>query len=113
MKTLVIVESPSKAKTLRGYLGPDYIVEASVGHIRDLPRKADELPERYRSEPWANTGINPDGYKPVYIISPDKTELVSRLQTLAGRCDRVLFATDDDREGEAISWGSGCTNVIY
>lgn len=102
---LVIVESPAKAKTIEKYLGKDYKVESSIGHIRDLPSKKEEIPAQYVQYSWAKTGIDVDnGYKPLYIVNPQKTTHVARLRELAKKASQVILATDDDREGEAISW---------
>ena len=102
---LVIVESPAKAKTIQRYLGPGYRVEASVGHIRDLPQGKAQVPKKYRDEPWAELGVDVNGeFAPIYVISPDKRAKVSELKkTLAGASE-LLLATDEDREGEAIAW---------
>ncbi|MGH3741394.1 MAG: type I DNA topoisomerase, partial [Micromonosporaceae bacterium] len=102
---LVIVESPAKAKTISGYLGPGYVVEASLGHIRDLPRKASEIPSKYRGEAWARLGVNVDAdFEPLYIVSPDRKQHVTKLKALVKDAVEVLLATDEDREGEAIAW---------
>ncbi|MBU2667663.1 type I DNA topoisomerase [Actinoplanes bogorensis] len=102
---LVIVESPSKAKTIAGYLGPDYLVEASIGHIRDLPKNADEVPEQYKGESWARLGVDVDnGFHPLYVISADRKQQIARLKKLAKEVDEIFLATDEDREGEAIAW---------
>src|SRR5579864_8240789 len=82
-KRLVIVESPAKAKTIAGYLGKDFVVESSVGHIRDLPERAADIPEEYKKEPWARLGVNVDnGFEPLYIVDPDKRKKVSELKKL-------------------------------
>nr|WP_018352275.1 type I DNA topoisomerase [Longispora albida] len=102
---LVIVESPAKAKTISGYLGPGYVVEASIGHIRDLPRGTKDLPEEYKKEPWAYLGVNVDhDFDPVYVISPDRKKQITRLKALLKDADELYLATDEDREGEAIAW---------
>ncbi|WP_165241310.1 type I DNA topoisomerase [Corynebacterium lizhenjunii] len=104
-KTLVIVESATKAKKIQPYLGSDYIVEASVGHIRDLPRGAADVPAAYKKEPWARLGVNPeDNFSPLYVISPDKKKKVADLKAKLKQCDQLYLATDPDREGEAIAW---------
>jgi len=104
-KTLVIVESPTKAKTLKKFLGKDYVVESSVGHIRDLPAKAAEVPAKYKKEPWAKLGVNVEqNFEPLYVVQPDKKKKISELKAKLKDVDRVLLATDEDREGEAISW---------
>ncbi len=102
---LVVVESPNKAKTISNYLGDGYIVEASVGHIRDLPRGADEVPAKYKGEAWARLGVNTEaGFEPLYIVSPEKRAQVAKLKSLLAGADELYLATDEDREGEAIAW---------
>jgi len=102
---LVIVESPAKARTIAGYLGRGYVVESSIGHIRDLPDKAADIPARYKKEPWARLGVNVDaGFEPLYVVHPDKKQQVGKLRKLLGEADELLLATDEDREGEAIAW---------
>ncbi|TQS23366.1 type I DNA topoisomerase [Microbispora sp. KK1-11] len=102
---LVIVESPAKAKTIAGYLGRGYIVESSIGHIRDLPEKADDIPEKYKTEAWARLGVNVDHeFEPLYVVNPDKKSQVSKLKQLLKEADELYLATDEDREGEAIAW---------
>lgn len=102
---LVIVESPSKAKTIAGYLGPDYFVEASFGHVRDLPKNADEVPEKYKGESWARLGVDVDnGFHPLYVVSADRKQQIAKLKQLAKEVDEIFLATDEDREGEAIAW---------
>ena len=102
---LVIVESPAKAKTIGGYLGAGYTVEASIGHIRDLPRNAADVPAAYKGQPWARLGVNTDAdFEPLYVISPDRKQQVSKLKALVKDADEVYLATDEDREGEAIAW---------
>jgi DNA topoisomerase I len=104
-RRLVIVESPTKARKLAGYLGSSYIVESSRGHIRDLPRAAADVPAKYKSEPWARLGVNVDhDFEPLYIISPEKKSTVSELKGLLKDVDELYLATDGDREGEAIAW---------
>ncbi|MDO4550573.1 MAG: type I DNA topoisomerase [Planctomycetia bacterium] len=104
-KYLVIVESPAKARTISKFLGKDYVIEASIGHIRDLPQGAKEVPEKYRSEPWAYLGVNvDDNFEPVYIIPKDKKKQVDKLKSLLKNAEELYLATDEDREGEAISW---------
>ena len=104
-RRLVIVESPTKARKLAGYLGSNYIVESSRGHIRDLPRAAADVPAKYKSQPWARLGVNVDAdFEPLYIISPDKKSTVSELKGLLKDVDELYLATDGDREGEAIAW---------
>ena len=104
-KRLVIVESPAKARTIKGYLGDDFVVESSVGHIRDLPERAADIPEEYKKEKWARLGVNvEDEFRPLYIIDPDKKKRVNELKKLLKNADELLLATDEDREGEAIAW---------
>jgi DNA topoisomerase-1 len=104
-KALVIVESPAKARTIAGMLGPDFIVESSIGHIRDLPRGADEVPSAYKGEDWARLGVDVDnGFKPLYVVSHDKKSVVANLKRLLKGADELYLATDEDREGESIAW---------
>jgi DNA topoisomerase-1 len=101
----VIVESPAKARTIAGYLGKDYVVESSIGHIRDMPDKAAEIPAKYRGEPWARLGVDVDNdFEPLYVVNSDKRQQVSKLKNLLKDADELLLATDEDREGEAIAW---------
>ncbi|OJZ65698.1 type I DNA topoisomerase [Mycolicibacterium diernhoferi] len=105
VRRLVIVESPTKARKIAGYLGSNYIVESSRGHIRDLPRAAADVPAKYKSEPWARLGVNVDAdFEPLYIVSPDKKSTVTELKSLLKDVDELYLATDGDREGEAIAW---------
>ena len=102
---LVIVESPAKAKTIAGYLGSDYVVEASIGHIRDLPRNAADVPAAHKGESWARLGVDVDhGFEPLYVVSPDRRQQVARLKQLVKEASEIYLATDEDREGEAIAW---------
>jgi DNA topoisomerase-1 len=104
-RALVIVESPAKARTISGMLGPDFIVESSVGHIRDLPRGADEVPAAYKGESWARLGVDVDnGFKPLYVVSSPKKSVVANLKKLLKGVDELYLATDEDREGESIAW---------
>jgi len=104
-KRLVIVESPAKARTIAGYLGPEFVVESSVGHIRDLPDSAAEIPERYKGEPWARLGVDVEhDFEPLYVVDPDKKKTVAQLRKQLADADELLLATDEDREGEAIAW---------
>ncbi|BBA99130.1 putative DNA topoisomerase I [Actinacidiphila reveromycinica] len=104
-RRLVIVESPAKAKTIKGYLGPGYVVEASVGHIRDLPNGAAEVPAEYKGQPWARLGVNVDSdFQPIYVVNADKKAQVKKLKDLLKESDELFLATDEDREGEAIAW---------
>ncbi|MCX5212057.1 type I DNA topoisomerase [Kitasatospora sp. NBC_00240] len=101
---LVIVESPAKAKTIKGYLGPGYIVEASVGHIRDLPGTAAEVPDKYTGE-VRRLGVDVDhDFAPIYVVNADKKSQVTKLKSLLAESDELFLATDEDREGEAIAW---------
>ncbi len=102
---LVIVESPAKARTIAGYLGDDYVVESSIGHIRDLPRNAADVPKEYKGQPWARLGVDTDNhFKPLYIVSPEKKDHVRHLKAALKDADELYLATDEDREGEAIAW---------
>nr|WP_227012839.1 type I DNA topoisomerase [Pseudonocardia sp. EC080610-09] len=102
---MVIVESPSKAKKIQPYLGNDYVVESSVGHIRDLPRGAADVPAKYKGESWARLGVDVDNqFSPLYIVTPEKKSTVSELREALKTVDELLLATDPDREGEAIAW---------
>ncbi|MCA9239732.1 MAG: type I DNA topoisomerase, partial [Planctomycetales bacterium] len=102
---LVIVESPAKAKTIGKYLGKGFTVEASVGHVRDLPQGAKQIPAKYKGEPWANLGVNvEDNFTPIYVTSPGKTKQINLLKDKLKQADTLYLATDEDREGEAISW---------
>ena len=102
---LVIVESPRKARTIAGFLGKGYVVESSIGHIRDMPDKAAEIPTKYRGEPWARLGVDVDhDFEPLYVVNSDKKQQVSKLKQLLKNADELLLATDEDREGEAIAW---------
>lgn len=104
-KGLVIVESPAKAKKIAGYLGGDYEVRASMGHVRDLPEKAADIPEALKSEAWTRLGVNVEkGFEPLYIVSPDKKKTVKELKDLLKDADELIVATDEDREGESIGW---------
>ncbi len=104
-KKLVIVESPAKAKTIAGYLGRDYIVESSIGHIRDLPNNASEIPAKLKGEEWARLGVNVENdFEPLYVVDSRKKKVVSDLKAKLKNADELLLATDEDREGEAIAW---------
>jgi DNA topoisomerase-1 len=105
MSTLVIVESPTKARTIRNYLPSDYRVEASMGHVRDLPQSASEIPTSVKGEPWAQLGVNVEAdFEPIYVIPKDKKKVVKELKAALKESDRLILATDEDREGESISW---------
>jgi DNA topoisomerase-1 len=104
-KPLVIVESPAKAKTIAGLLGSGYVVESSIGHIRDLPRRADEVPAAYKGEAWSRLGVDVDnGFKPLYVVSSEKKSQVAKLKQLVKQASEVYLASDEDREGESIAW---------
>ncbi|MGF0311364.1 type I DNA topoisomerase [Rhodococcus sp. IEGM1428] len=104
-RRLVIVESPTKAKKIAPYLGSNYVVEASVGHIRDLPRGAADVPAKYKGEPWARLGVDVDhDFEALYVVSPEKKGKVAELKSLLKDADELYLATDPDREGEAIAW---------
>ena len=104
-KSLVIVESPAKARTIAGFLGSDFVVESSIGHIRDLPRSAADIPLKYKKEPWARLGVDTEhGFKPLYVVDAEKREHIKKLKALADSAPEILLATDEDREGESIAW---------
>ena len=104
-KALVIVESPAKARTISRMLGPEFVVESSIGHVRDLPRGADEVPATYKSEEWARLGVDvQNGFKPLYVVSSDKKSVVANLKARLKDADELYLATDEDREGESIAW---------
>jgi DNA topoisomerase-1 len=102
---LIIVESPAKARTIERFLGSEYKVAASYGHVRDLPGSAAEIPERIRGQSWARLGVDTEhDYEPVYVVSPESRKHVAELKKLLKKADELILATDEDREGEAISW---------
>jgi DNA topoisomerase-1 len=102
---LVIVESPAKARTIERFLGPGFAVEASIGHVRDLPRGAKEVPARFKDQPWARLGVNVESdFEPIYVIVPGKSKQITKLKRLLQSAEVLWLATDEDREGEAISW---------
>lgn len=104
-KKLVIVESPTKAKTIRKFLPKEYAVESCMGHVRDLPQSAKDIPEKYKKEKWSNLGVNVnDEFDPIYCIPKTKTRIVKTLKDKLTECDELILATDEDREGESISW---------
>ena len=104
-KHLVVVESPAKAQTIGRFLGPEYVVEASYGHVRDLPESPKEMPEKYRKRDWARYGVNLDeDFQPIYVVPSEKKKHVKRLKDALKDADSLLLATDEDREGESISW---------
>ena len=109
MTSLVIVESPAKAKTISKFLGSKYIVEASYGHVRDLPGKGDSIPEAIKGKPWGRMAVDIDGgtdcsYEPHYVVPVSSKKHVEKLRKALRECDELLLATDEDREGESISW---------
>jgi DNA topoisomerase I len=104
-KPLVIVESPAKAKTIAGFLGSGYTVESSIGHIRDLPSDASDIPASMKGESWARLGVDVDnGFKPLYVVVPGKRDRVTKLRALLKDASELYLATDEDREGESIAW---------
>ncbi len=104
-RSLVIVESPAKARTIAGFLGKDFLVESSIGHIRDLPERAGDIPAAYKKEPWARLGVDVEhDFKPLYIVDPDKKQHIQKLKDLLAESKELYLATDEDREGEAIAW---------
>ncbi|MTJ31791.1 type I DNA topoisomerase [Aphanizomenon sp. UHCC 0183] len=105
MSTLVIVESPTKARTIRNYLPKDYVVEASMGHVRDLPQSASEIPAAVKGEKWAQLGVNVEAdFEPIYVVPKDKKKIVTQLKEALKGVTELILATDEDREGESISW---------
>jgi DNA topoisomerase-1 len=105
MSTLVIVESPTKARTIRNYLPSGYRVEASMGHVRDLPQSATEIPPSVKDEPWAQLGVNVEAnFEPLYVVPKDKKKVVQQLKDALKEASELVLATDEDREGESISW---------
>lgn len=104
-KTLVIVESPTKAKTIRGFLPRGFQVNASMGHVRDLPNNASEIPASHKGDPWAKLGVNTaDQFQRLYVVPKEKKKVVKELKAALEAADQLLLATDEDREGESISW---------
>ena len=104
-KKLVIVESPAKARKIGSFLGDEYVVEASVGHIRDLPQRAADIPKEYKKFPWSKEGVNiEEEFEPLYVVNPDKKAKVNELKDLMKDAEELILATDEDREGEAIAW---------
>ncbi|MEM1126282.1 MAG: type I DNA topoisomerase [Bacteroidota bacterium] len=105
MKRLVVVESPTKARTIRNYLPKEYQVEASMGHVRDLPASASQIPARYKDKDWARLGVDvEDSFEPLYIVPPKKRDVVKSLKAALKQADELYIATDEDREGESIGW---------
>ena len=101
----MIVESPAKARTISAYLGDDFVVDSSVGHIRDLPTSAKEIPDKFKKEPWARLGVDVEhDFEPLYVVDSDKKSKVSELRKRLADAEELLLATDEDREGEAIAW---------
>ncbi|GAB3263447.1 type I DNA topoisomerase [Alteromonas gracilis] len=104
-KKLVIVESPAKARTIGGYLGKDFVVESSIGHIRDLPSGASDTPAKIKDKPWGRMAVDVDNdFTPYYVVPRDKKSHIAKLKKLVKEADELLLATDEDREGEAIAW---------
>ena len=104
-KALVIVESPAKARTIGKFLGDEYAVQASIGHVRDLPGRTSELPPSLRKHPHARLGVDLDNqFEPLYVVPPGKKEQISNLKKLLKEAPELWLATDEDREGESISW---------
>ncbi|MDR9449825.1 MAG: type I DNA topoisomerase [Acidimicrobiia bacterium] len=104
-KPLIIVESPAKARTIAGFLGSGYVVESSIGHIRDLPRNAAEVPASHREQPWAKLGVDVEhDFKPLYIVPREKRDQIKKLKAALADASEVYLATDEDREGESIAW---------
>ena len=104
-RPLVIVESPAKARTIARFLGSDYVIEASVGHIRDLPANAAEVPAKFKKEKWSRLGIDiENGFAPLYVVPKLKRDHIRRLKALVKEASVLYLATDEDREGESISW---------
>ncbi|RMH63815.1 MAG: type I DNA topoisomerase [Bacteroidetes bacterium] len=104
-KRLVVVESPTKARTIRNFLPPEYQVEASMGHVRDLPSSASEIPSRLKDEAWARLGVRVDnGFEPLYVIPAGKRKVVNGLKAALKGAEELYIATDEDREGESIGW---------
>jgi DNA topoisomerase-1 len=104
-KPLVIVESPAKAKTIARFLGSGFLVESSIGHIRDLPRSAAEVPAAYKAEPWSRLGVDVENdFKPLYVVAREKQDQVRKLRALLNGASELYLATDEDREGESIAW---------
>jgi DNA topoisomerase-1 len=105
MSKLVIVESPTKARTIGSYLPKEYSVKASMGHVRDLPASAAEIPAKAKGEPWSRLGVNVEAdFEPLYVIPDKKKKVVSELREAIKRAEEVILATDEDREGESIGW---------
>ena len=104
-KILVVVESPTKAKTIRKFLGKEYTVESCMGHVRDLPQSARDIPEKFKKQPWATLGVNVDeGFEPIYTVPKNKIKVIKTLKDKLDGASELILATDEDREGESISW---------
>ena len=104
-KSLVIVESPTKAKTISKFLPKDFVVESTIGHIRDLPSSAKDIPPSYKDKDWARLGIDvANGFQPLYVVPAEKKKQVAKLKQLIKGASTIYLATDEDREGESISW---------
>lgn len=104
-ETLVIVESPTKARTMRRFLGSSYAIESCMGHIRDLPQSAKDIPEKFKKKPWARLGVNVEKkFEPIYCIPKNKSKVITQLKSKLKTAKRLVLATDEDREGESISW---------
>lgn len=104
-RKLVIVESPTKARTIGGFLPRDYVVKASMGHVRDLPASAAEIPPKFKREPWSRLGVNVEAdFEPLYVVPDKKKKVVGELKDLVKNADEIILATDEDREGESIGW---------
>ena len=104
-RVLVIVESPTKARTIAKFLPKGFVVKASVGHVRDLPNSATEVPAKYKKKPWGRLGVNVEGeFEPVYVVPKGKKDVVKEMRAAVKKADLIYFATDEDREGESISW---------
>ena len=102
---LVIVESPTKAKTIKKFLPKQFVVEASMGHVRDLPQSATDIPLKFKKEEWAKIGVDCEHeFAPIYVIPKGKSKVISMLREKLKKADILYLATDEDREGEAISW---------
>ena len=104
-KILVVVESPTKAKTIRKFLGKNFVVESCMGHVRDLPQSAKDIPAKFKKQPWATLGVNVDkDFDPIYCIPKNKEKVVKALRDKLADAQELILATDEDREGESISW---------
>ena len=113
MSKLVIVESPAKARTIAGYLGSGFIVESSIGHVRDLPRNADDVPKAHKGKSWARLGVDTENdFKPLYIVPKTKKAQITKLRQLVKEADELYLATDEDREGESIAWHPPVSNAL-